>query len=85
MDKALRNVIIAGVLFVTLSITYYFVYFMPSKQRRLENARQECAKQSQELWMKNQDTLKQQGSGEALIKASDFVFNKCMREKGVSN
>lgn len=43
MDKALRNTIIAGILLISLSLAFYFVYYLPNKERKLETARQECA------------------------------------------
>jgi hypothetical protein len=43
MDKALRNVIIAGILLVGVSVAFYFLYYLPNKERKLETARQECA------------------------------------------
>lgn len=33
MDKTLRNVIIAGTIVISLSIAYYFVVFLPKKEK----------------------------------------------------
>ena len=43
MDKILRNAIIAGILLISASVAFYFIYYLPNKERKLETARQECA------------------------------------------
>lgn len=43
MDRALRNTIIAGILLIGVSVAFYFLYYLPNKERKLETARQECA------------------------------------------
>lgn len=43
MDKALRNTIIAGILLISLSVAFYFVYYLPNKEWKLKTTRQECA------------------------------------------
>ena len=43
MDKAVKISIVAGALIVALSVAFYFTYFLPRKQTRLESGRKECA------------------------------------------
>lgn len=43
MDKALRNTIIAGILLVSASVAFYFMYYLPNKQHKLETATKECS------------------------------------------
>lgn len=48
MDKVLRNVIIAGIIIIALSIGYYLVIFIPKKEAlRLEQQKQETERQKQ--------------------------------------
>lgn len=46
MDKTLRNTIIAGILLVSVSVAFYFIYYLPSKDRNKENAHKECVIQA---------------------------------------
>src|SRR4030042_897731 len=53
MDKTLRNTIIAGILLVSISVVFYFIYYLPNKERKLETARQECAERIKEQQIKS--------------------------------
>lgn len=33
----------AGILLIGVSVAFYFLYYLPSKERKLESARQECS------------------------------------------
>lgn len=43
LDKVVKVSIIAGALIMALSVAYYFIYYLPRKQARIESGRKECA------------------------------------------
>jgi hypothetical protein len=84
MDKALRNTIIAGILLVGVSVAFYFVYYLPNKERKIEEKRSYCNQ-----WALDQAknvNLKRGGSNDRYLK-NDYnsYFERCLREQGVSN
>jgi hypothetical protein len=101
MDKLLRNAIIISLLLVSVSVAFYFVYFLPSKQQKLETVRRECAieatnkardKYKQGIEAKTDLHWKTISEGQAPQTSQGFYdtdfdtfFNRCLQIKGVRN
>lgn len=69
MGKTLKNIIIAGILLIVISVAFYFLYYLPNKERKLETARKEC-------WSKYKSTSAEYFPDK---------FKMCMSEKGLAD
>ena len=78
MDKVLKFFIIAGILIMASSLAYYFVYFLPNKERLLESARQECASSTIDAMHKNPQ-------GFLVTTDVDLFYKLCMNKKGFAD
>ena len=72
MDKTLRNAIIAGILLISIAFAFYFIHFLPSRERAKERARKYC----------NQWAYDEARGGQTWY---ENYFDRCLREQGVSN
>lgn len=90
MDKAVKISIMTGALMVGLSIAFYFVYYLPSREQRLGASRQDCAniaiQKAKSEFQKRAEILKRKYlTAEYDQEEYDSYFDMCLREKGVSN
>jgi len=74
MNKALRNAIILGILLVSISFAYYFIYFLPSKENVKKEARIYCNQ-----WAIDERRI------HGWLNDYEGFFKMCLREQGVSN
>lgn len=73
-----KSTILAALLLICISIAYYFLYFLPSKERTKETARKYC----------NQWSIDETGGNilrDRNQKNYNAYFERCLREQGVSN
>jgi hypothetical protein len=42
MNKILKIAAIIGILLISFSVAFYFVYYLPNKEKRVENKRSYC-------------------------------------------
>ena len=89
MDKTLKFSLIAGIIITSFSIAFYFVYFLPNKDKRRSNAIKECfvkATESKELAIRA-DNSAMMDFGMPITRSDyDIVFNNkyndCIKANG---
>lgn len=77
IDKLLKLSLAIGVIVISFSLAFYFVYFLPSKDRTKENVRKECAN-----WALNKAHYNKTESSYDQELYDDY-FARCLREKGL--
>ena len=71
MDKTLRNVLILGILLISGSFAFYFLYFLPNKEAQKENKIVECSK-----------IARDEARGQ-IGERYDGFFERCLKERGI--
>jgi len=80
MDKSLRNVIIAGIMIIALSIAYYFIIFLPKISRLSGKSAvgELSAEDSVEKDYINLMNLRTTGNCDAFV---DYIYNDSEKDK----
>lgn len=78
MDKSLKFSLIGGIIIISFSFAFYFVYFLPHKERNRQEIRSECA-----IWAKDKAVVALGNTGNYEQEDYDDYFERCLREKGI--
>ena len=82
MDKTFKLSLIFGIVTISLSISFYLIYFLPSKDKNRQNIKIECATWAKDKAAKDW-TRDNRSEGQYNQELYDDYFNRCLREKGI--
>ena len=89
MDKTLKFSLIAGIIITSFSIAFYFVYFLPNKDKSRSNAIKECfvkATESKDLAIRTDNDVIKEFRLPITRSDYDVVFNNkyndCIKASG---